>query len=116
MLHTGGCSDNVEFGFNLAKAFLDRKEVGHDPRAIINLHNNLVGRMVRSSARSFSPSFTPEYSVCATHLLHDIRSMNPLTMAHTMVVKSITKRTQSDSLPFASGIAMQKSLPLLFHC
>lgn len=49
-VHAGGCSDNVEFGVNLARAFLDRKEVGHDPRAVINLHNNMVGRMV-----SFAP-------------------------------------------------------------
>lgn len=42
----GGCSDNVDFGFELAKSFLDEREVGHDSKAIINLHNNLVGRLV----------------------------------------------------------------------
>ncbi|KAI1291836.1 Protein Wnt-8b [Halotydeus destructor] len=41
----GGCSDNVDFGFSLAKAFLDDREAGRDPRAEVNLHNNLVGRM-----------------------------------------------------------------------
>lgn len=42
----GGCSDSSEFAESLARTFLDEREVGHDPRAIINLHNNQVGRMV----------------------------------------------------------------------
>lgn len=42
----GGCSDSVDFGFELAKSFLDEREIGHDSKAIINLHNNLVGRLV----------------------------------------------------------------------
>lgn len=45
----GGCSDSVDFGFELAKSFLDEREVGHDSKAIINLHNNLVGRLVSYS-------------------------------------------------------------------
>lgn len=42
----GGCSDDIEFGINLAKSFLDEREIGHDAKAMINLHNNNVGRMV----------------------------------------------------------------------
>lgn len=42
----GGCSDDIEFGINLAKSFLDERETGHDAKALINLHNNNVGRMV----------------------------------------------------------------------
>lgn len=45
----GGCSDNVDFAFNLARSFLDEREVGHDLRATINLHNNHIGRTVRAS-------------------------------------------------------------------
>lgn len=44
----GGCSDNIELGFNLAKTFLDDREIGHDTKAIITLHNNEVGRLVSS--------------------------------------------------------------------
>lgn len=42
----GGCSDSIDFGFELAKSFLDEREIGHDSKAVINLHNNLVGRLV----------------------------------------------------------------------
>lgn len=42
----GGCSDDIEFGINLAKSFLDERETGHDAKALVNLHNNNVGRMV----------------------------------------------------------------------
>ena len=48
----GGCSDDVEFGISLAKSFLDQRETGHDPKALINLHNNNVGRMVSQGIRS----------------------------------------------------------------
>lgn len=42
----GGCSDNVEFGERISKLFVDALETGHDTRALINLHNNEVGRLV----------------------------------------------------------------------
>lgn len=48
----GGCSDSVDFGFELAKSFLDEREIGHDSKAVINLHNNLVGRMVSNRINS----------------------------------------------------------------
>uniref|UniRef100_A0A8C5JHH3 Protein Wnt n=2 Tax=Junco hyemalis TaxID=40217 RepID=A0A8C5JHH3_JUNHY len=41
----GGCSDNVEFGEKVSKLFVDALETGHDTRALINLHNNEVGRL-----------------------------------------------------------------------
>uniref|UniRef100_A0AAU7E8Q9 Protein Wnt n=1 Tax=Terebratalia transversa TaxID=34513 RepID=A0AAU7E8Q9_TERTR len=40
----GGCSDNVRFGERISKQFVDAMETGKDKRAIINLHNNEVGR------------------------------------------------------------------------
>lgn len=42
----GGCSDNVMIGNKMAKEFLDAKESGRDAKALINLHNNKVGRVV----------------------------------------------------------------------
>lgn len=44
----GGCSDNINYGINFAKAFIDAKEkTGRDARALMNLHNNRCGRTVR---------------------------------------------------------------------
>lgn len=42
----GGCSDNLQFGVDLAKIYLDGRELGHDIKAFINLRNNELGRMV----------------------------------------------------------------------
>ncbi|KAM6976913.1 protein Wnt-8a-like [Aplochiton taeniatus] len=41
----GGCSDNVEFGEQISKQFVDALENGHDSRAAVNLHNNEAGRL-----------------------------------------------------------------------
>ena len=50
----GGCGDNIEFGTNFAKEFLN--EAGEDmtstetrehEKALMNVHNNLVGIQVR---------------------------------------------------------------------
>lgn len=41
----GGCSDNMEFGYNFARMFVDAAERGRDPRFIMNLHNNEAGRV-----------------------------------------------------------------------
>lgn len=44
----GGCSDNVNYGIKFAKAFVDARErMVKDARALMNLHNNRCGRMVR---------------------------------------------------------------------
>ena len=42
----GGCSDNIAFGLRFAKLFVDSVEHERDPRAKMNLHNNLAGRRV----------------------------------------------------------------------
>ena len=43
----GGCSDDVDYGRKFARAFIDAKERKNmDARALMNLHNNKVGRRV----------------------------------------------------------------------
>ncbi|ROT71437.1 wingless protein [Penaeus vannamei] len=36
----GGCSDNIDFGDNFSRLFVDAGEKGRDPRFPMNLHNN----------------------------------------------------------------------------
>lgn len=52
----GGCSDNVDFGEDISKQFVDALENGHDARAAVNRHNNEAGRLV-SRYNSLSLSF-----------------------------------------------------------
>lgn len=40
-----GCSDNFDFGDQVAKKFLDTIETGSDPNSLANLHNNEAGRV-----------------------------------------------------------------------
>ncbi|XP_042863192.1 protein Wnt-1-like [Penaeus japonicus] len=48
----GGCSDNIDFGDNFSRLFVDAGEKGRDPRFPMNLHNNEVGRLhVKSEMR-----------------------------------------------------------------
>lgn len=42
----GGCSDNIAYGLRTAKLFVDSFEKETDAKAMMNLHNNLVGRRV----------------------------------------------------------------------
>lgn len=45
----GGCSDHVDHAIKFAQAFVDAKEKKErDARALMNLHNNRVGRRVSS--------------------------------------------------------------------
>lgn len=39
----------MEFGEKVSKLFVDALETGHDTRALINLHNNEVGRFVSNN-------------------------------------------------------------------
>ncbi|ERE81273.1 protein Wnt-8a-like protein [Cricetulus griseus] len=41
----GGCSDNVEFGEQISRVFVDSLERGKDARALVNLHNSRAGRL-----------------------------------------------------------------------
>ncbi|GAB6027812.1 hypothetical protein CHUAL_002042 [Chamberlinius hualienensis] len=40
----GGCSDNIQFGFEISRDFLDSREHGKDPKAIVTRHNSVAGR------------------------------------------------------------------------
>ena len=42
----GGCSDNFQFGSQVATQFLDGQETGADSNSLVNLHNNGAGRVV----------------------------------------------------------------------
>ena len=42
----GGCSDNFQFGSQVARQFLDGQETGADSSSLVNLHNNGAGRVV----------------------------------------------------------------------
>ena len=42
-----GCNDNIKFGIEFSKAFLDAREQGNDARVLMNKQNNFAGRMVR---------------------------------------------------------------------
>ncbi|EGW06698.1 protein Wnt-8a isoform X1 [Cricetulus griseus] len=42
----GGCSDNIEFGEQISRVFVDSLERGKDARALVNLHNSRAGRLV----------------------------------------------------------------------
>lgn len=62
----GGCGDDVQFGYEKSQQFMDAKSKKgkNDIRALIDLHNNEAGRLVRPP--SFLPSTSPP---CApTHL------------------------------------------------
>lgn len=45
----GGCGDDVEFGYEKSKQFMDarRRKGKSDIRTLIDLHNNEAGRLVR---------------------------------------------------------------------
>lgn len=50
----GGCSDNIHYGIRFARAFVDARErKGKDARALMNLHNNRVGRKVLNYLPSY---------------------------------------------------------------
>ena len=41
-----GCSENVAYGMHFGRTFIDSSEYQRDPQALMNLHNNKVGRRV----------------------------------------------------------------------
>lgn len=45
----GGCSDNIWFGENVTRRFIDDLEQDDDARKVVNLHNNELGRKVSVS-------------------------------------------------------------------
>lgn len=55
----GGCVDDVEFGYEKSKQFMDakRRRGKSDIRALIDLHNNEAGRLVRDVYSGFCIAF-----------------------------------------------------------
>lgn len=49
----GGCSDNIVFGYKLAREFVDTGERGRTLREKMNLHNNEAGRVVSIQTETF---------------------------------------------------------------
>ena len=43
----GGCSADIKFGLQLARKFMDAREIAETARSLMNLHNNRAGRKVR---------------------------------------------------------------------
>ncbi|XP_077997791.1 protein Wnt-6-like [Glandiceps talaboti] len=41
----GGCADNIEFGYQRSKDFMDVENRKRDVKTLVNLHNNEAGRM-----------------------------------------------------------------------
>lgn len=48
-----GCSANVGYAARFTRKFLDVREIEGDARALMNLHNNKVGRKVGSRKNNF---------------------------------------------------------------
>lgn len=42
----GGCSDNAVYAADFTAKFMDSREKGTDIKSLMNLHNNLAGRLV----------------------------------------------------------------------
>nr|KAG5706059.1 hypothetical protein BaRGS_028168 [Batillaria attramentaria] len=40
----GGCSADIKFGLQLARKFMDAREIAETARSLMNLHNNRAGR------------------------------------------------------------------------
>ncbi|XP_054706487.1 protein Wnt-8b-like [Uloborus diversus] len=88
----GGCSDNIMIGNKMAKEFLDAKEMGRDAKALINLHNNKVGRtLVKKTMRRLCKCHGVSGS-CATQTcwmrMEDLRQVgNHLKNAYKTAVR-----------------------------
>lgn len=61
----GGCVDDVEFGYEKSKQFMDakRRRGKSDIRALIDLHNNEAGRLVTDVL--FMGCFFSGFACCA---------------------------------------------------
>lgn len=57
----GGCGDDVQFGYEKSQQFMDAKSKKgkNDIRALIDLHNNEAGRLVRTPRSLSSASIAP---------------------------------------------------------
>ncbi|KAL8604124.1 hypothetical protein ACOMHN_047336 [Nucella lapillus] len=60
----GGCSADIHFGLQLARKFMDAREIAETARGLMNLHNNRAGRkpvsVLISNLRLGFPSHDPD--------------------------------------------------------
>lgn len=78
----GGCSDNVQFGLNKSKAFLDaRIRSRRDIKTLVKTHNNIAGLLVSACLHLLrrndpfnrdNPIFPPHFHSSPTRQLGDI--------------------------------------------
>lgn len=63
----GGCVDDVEFGYEKSKQFMDakRRRGKSDIRALIDLHNNEAGRLVRDVYSESGVVSLPGVTLCS---------------------------------------------------
>ncbi|XP_018611862.1 protein Wnt-8a-like [Scleropages formosus] len=88
----GGCSDNVDFGENISKQFLDALETGRDARAAVNLHNNEVGRLairatMKRSCKCHGISGSCSVQTCWLQLANFREVGNYLKVKHVQALK-----------------------------
>lgn len=81
----GGCGDDVQFGYEKSQQFMDakNKKGKNDIRALIDLHNNEAGRLVRPlhslSPAALVPLPSPPPSVSPAVYLHQLWWKDDLT-------------------------------------
>lgn len=77
----GGCADDVEFGYEKSKQFMDakRRRGKSDIRALIDLHNNEAGRLVRDDRSGFYFLVSPFALVPSCHRCHDLSNVSRRT-------------------------------------
>lgn len=73
----GGCSDNINFAVSFARAFIDAQEwKQRDARALMNLHNNRVGRKVPEPPAHGNMSLIFRLKYTCGHLQGEIGSVH----------------------------------------
>ena len=80
----GGCSDNTELGSRIAVTYLDEREMGHDFKAVVRLHNHEVGRQVSNWVN---------LKKLSKHLLENLKSIYIIvfTMNSNLIISVFTK-------------------------
>lgn len=80
----GGCVDDVEFGYEKSRQFMDakRRRGKSDIRALIDLHNNEAGRLVRDVySESTVVSVLPGVTLCSLFSFHSLLASSCVEMS-----------------------------------